>query len=356
MKRTILSVAAGTSMALFVAALPAQADTIRLAVGSGHPADAAVWVTSVRDYLVPEINKRVEARTDHKIEWTTAYGGSVCKLGECLNSVKDGLLDVAVISAPFNPSQLLAHNFSYFVPFSTGDILLAARAASKVYEQNPGLTELLEKRYNQHHLSLSAIANYGLLTTFEVKSADDIKDKRIAAAGPNIPWVASVGAIPVQSNLNEAYTSMQTGVYSGWVMFPDGVVGFKLHEIADYYLETGFGAQTVNLVHVNKDTWESLPADVREIFAEVGRDYIQAGSQMAVDKHERSLATMQKTSKIHSLTWEDRVKWANQLPNIPKQRTEDIKKAGQPHNVIRDYIRALKEEGVKMPRDWEKEL
>lgn len=353
MKRRILTTILGAGLALGTGYLPVQADTIRLAVGSGHPADAAVWVTSVRDYLVPEINKRVAERTKHKIEWTTAYGGSVCKLGECLTSVKDGLLDVAVISAPFNPSQLLAHNFSYFVPFSSGDILAVARAAVKTYEKNPGLAEILSKRYNQHHLSLSAIGNYGLLTTFEWKSVDGIKGKRLAAAGPNIPWVEAVGAIPVQSNLNEAYTSMQTGVYSGWVMFPDGVVGFKLHEVAKYYTQTDFGSQAVNLITVNNDTWNGLPPEVRDIFSEVGRDYIKAASQMAIDKEHRSLETMKTTSTIRHLTWEEKVAWANMLPNIPKQRTEDIRKAGQPANVVRDYIRALKEEGVKMPRDWE---
>jgi len=356
MKRGISAILFGVGMASAIATLPAQADTIRLAVGSGHPADAAVWVTSVRDYLVPEINKRVGERTKHTIEWTTAYGGSVCKLGECLNIVKDGLLDVAVISAPFNPSQLLAHNFSYFVPFSSGDILTVARAAVKTWESNPGLAEILDKRYNQHHLSLSAIGNYGLLTTFEWKAVGGIKGQRLAAAGPNIPWVEAVGAIPVQSNLNEAYTSMQTGVYSGWVMFPDGVVGFKLHEVAKYYTQTDFGAQAVNLISANNDTWKGLPPEVRDIFIEVGKDYIQAASQMAIDKEKRSLETMKTTSQIRVLTEAEKVEWANMLPHIPKQRTEDIRKAGQPENVVRDYIRALKAEGVKMARDWEEGL
>lgn len=355
MSSKVVASVLGAGMAL-LATLPAQADTIRLAVGSGHPADAAVWVTSVRDFFVPEVTKRVEERTEHKLQWTTAYGGSVCKLGECLNTVKDGLLDVAVISAPFNPSQLLAHNFSYFVPFSSGDIRTVAQAAVKVYEKNPDLAGLLDKRYNQRHLTLSAIGNYGLVTTFEFTSVEGIKGERLAAAGPNIPWVEAVGAIPVQSNLNEAYTSMQTGVYNGWVMFPDGVVGFKLHEVAKHFTQTDFGAQAVNLVHINNQTWQSLPPEVQEIFTEVSRDYIEASSQMAIDKENRSLDTIKETGDIRVLTWEEKVAWANMLPNIPKQRTEDIRKAGQPENVIRDYIQELVDAGVKMPRDWLSEL
>ena len=44
-------VAAGTSGAF--------ADTYRLTIGAGHPADAAVWITAMRDFLAPEISKRV---------------------------------------------------------------------------------------------------------------------------------------------------------------------------------------------------------------------------------------------------------------------------------------------------------
>jgi len=46
------------------------------------------------------------------------------------------------------------------------------------------------------------------------------------------------------------------------------------------------------------------------------------------------------------------VKWANALTNIPKEKAEEIRKAGLPGEVVFAYIQNLKDLGVKFPRDW----
>ena len=102
--------------------------------------------------------------------------------------------------------------------------------------------ENLEKKYNQIYLATGSVGNYNLVTTFPWQKVEELKNHKIAAAGPNLPWLAPVGAVPVQSNLNEAYTSFQTGVYEGWIMFPDATVSFKLYEVAKNYTFTDFGA------------------------------------------------------------------------------------------------------------------
>lgn len=352
MKRIALKVVAAVSVAL-VGIGTASADTFRLTIGAGHPADASIWITTMRDFLAPEIAKRVEQRTGHKIEWVNAYGGSVCKLGECLEAVESGLVDIADLHVAFEPTKLMAHNFPYFVPFGTPDPMVAARAARKVYDTVPGLKSILETKYNQVFLGVGTVGNYNLLTTFAWDKVEQLKGHKIAAAGPNIPWLQAVGSIPVQSNLNEAYTSFQTGVYEGWVMFPDATVGFKLHEVAKNYTFTDFGAIPNVLITINKDTWKKLPKAVQDIMLEVGKEYTEVESKAVLDKGQRSVDTMKASgANVRSLSDAEKVKWANALPDIPNQRTEEIKKAGQASQAIAAYIKALKEAGVKLPRDW----
>jgi TRAP-type C4-dicarboxylate transport system substrate-binding protein len=130
MKRTVLK--AVTAAALVLAgAGTANADTFRLTIGSGHPADAAIWINTMRDFLAPEIAQRVEQKSGHTLEWVNAYGGSVCKLGECLEAVESGLVDVADLHVAFEPAKLMAHNFPYFVPFGTPDPVIAARSRAR---------------------------------------------------------------------------------------------------------------------------------------------------------------------------------------------------------------------------------
>ena len=59
--------------------------------------------------------------------------------------------------------------------------------------------------------------------------------------------------------------------------------------------------------------------------------------------------------RIKELTFEEKKNWAAQLPNIPKERYEEMKKLGQPGEAIYHYIKLLKEAGHQFPRDWEAE-
>lgn len=331
----------------------ARAETFRLVIGAGHPVDASVWITSMRDFFQVEVKKQVEAKTPHKIEWVEAYGGSIAKLGEVLEAVESGLMDIGDLHVPFEPAKLMAHNFPYFIPFGTPDPVMASKAARKVFDETPPLREILEKKYNQVYLATGAVGNYNLVTTFPWEKVEQLKGRKIAAAGPNIPWVQAIGAVPVQSNLNEAYTSLQTGVYQGWVMFPDAIISFKLHEVAKYYTFTDFGAIPNVMITINQNTWKKLPKEVQAILRDVGKQYHLVQTPLGVAKGERSVKAMKDAGcTVRTLTWEEKVKWANALPDIPKARMAEISKAGMPGNVVSAYYKNLKAEGFKFPREW----
>jgi TRAP-type C4-dicarboxylate transport system substrate-binding protein len=325
-----------------------------MTIGSGHPADAAIWAGMVRDFFAPEVKKRVEARTDHKIKWVDAYGGAVAKLGGVLEAVQDGILDVGLIAYPFEPTKLFLHNFCYFVPFGSPDVNQVARIGLKIHETFPYLNEVYEKRYNQVWVGAGTVTSYHLITTFQWKNIEELSGRKIAAAGPNLPWVKAVGAVPVQSNLNEAYTSFQTGVYDGWVMFVDATVGFKLYEVAPYHTFCDFGAIFVCDITINKDRWNSLPKEVQDIILEVGKEYNREEAEAAEAKVQRGMEVMKKAgTSFYHLPFEQKKKWAEMMPNIPNEKAKEADAKGMPGSkVIGAYIEELEKEGYKFPRRW----
>jgi TRAP-type C4-dicarboxylate transport system substrate-binding protein len=353
MKRMWVGFAMGLIAVCLLTPGMVQATNFRLIIGAGHPVEASAWITSMRDYMQVEIKKQVEAKTPHKIEWVEAYGGSIAKLGEVLEAIESGLMDVGDVHIPFEPSKLMAQNFPYFIPFGTPDPLVATKAAFKVYQDVPQLKEILEKKYNQVFLGVGAVPCYNLVTTFPWDKVEQLKGKKIAAAGPNIPWLQSVGAAGVQSNLNEAYTSLQTGVYQGWVMHAQATVSFKLHEVAKNFMVTDFGAIPNVLITINRTTWNKFPKEVKEIFTAVGSQYHLIQTPLAQAKDDRAFQTMKDTGcKVQTLTWDEKVKWANALTDIPHDRIAEINKAGMPGEAIRAYYMNLKAAGVKFPREW----
>lgn len=337
----------------FLTGSAAYAETIRLTVGSGHPADGAIWVGAVRDFFAPEVKKRVEARTSHKIEWVAAYGGSVAKLGEVMDAVQNGLLDVGLIVIPFKP-KLFIHNFTYFTPFGSPDIFQVAKVGGMVFEKVPYLREVFEKQFNQKFLSYGTSPSYQLVTNFPVNKTEDLKGQKITGAGPNLPWIRSAGATPVQMGLGELYTSIQTGVTKGALISVDMNVGFKIYEVAKYCTFVNFGAVVGNITTMNLDRWEKLPKEVQEIMVEVGKEHTIVATKMAKEKEAAGLEILKKNNiNMPILTFEEKKRWANMMPDIPDQMAKDGDKRGMPGSlVMKTYLDELEKDGFKFPRRW----
>jgi TRAP-type C4-dicarboxylate transport system substrate-binding protein len=341
------------AVALAVAAVgAASAETIRLRIGAGHPGNAT-WTAAMREVFQPGVAARVEKETGNKIEWVEAYGGAACKLGECFEAVESGLLDIGDVESIFEPAKLQAHNFSLFVPFSTPDPVLNTRVVQGVYKAVPQLKDVLSKKYNQVFLGVGILGNYGILTSFPWEKPSDLVGRKIAAAGPNIPWISPIGAVPVQAVLTEVYTSLQTGVYQGVVMFPDAVISFRLNEVSKHFALMNFGTVSSALLTVNKATWDGLPPAVQKILSEEGERWSTELGARTAKLQDAALVKMEASGvKLLKVSDADRSAWAAKLDNIPKQRYAEILKNSQPADAIYEYIRLLKEAGHKFPRDW----
>jgi TRAP-type C4-dicarboxylate transport system substrate-binding protein len=177
---------------------PADAQTITLRIATGHP-PAVVYAGQMKDYFQPELKKRVEARTKYKINWVEGYGGSIVKVAETLNGVKDGIIDIGGFCFCFEPANLPLHAFQVMLPFGPVDPIDSLRVAQDVYAQVPYLTKVFEERFNQRLIARITDSSYNLGTNFEWKSLSELKGRRIAGAGLNLNWLRYAGVTPVQS-------------------------------------------------------------------------------------------------------------------------------------------------------------
>jgi len=334
-----------------------ERETINLTIASGHPASATTWVGTVESFFCPEVAKRVHERTYYDIEWNMQWAGTVSKLGETLEAVETGLADMGAVVTAFEPSKLLLSQYCYYTPFGPSDPLLAARASIKLYDDIPEMSAIFEDDYNQSWIASAGFTGcYNLITTFPVDKVSDLEGKKIAAAGPNIPWVTAAGAVGVQSNLTEAYTSFQTGVYEGWVMFAQSDVSFKLYEVAPYVTEVGFGCVDVCTITCNMDIWEGLPKEVQDIMLEVGREYMMVEAQDVVDQTNAANEVMRNASGVTISAFSDaqRQAWAAMLPNIPNEKAQEANAAGLPGTeTMKRWLEILEEEGYTCPREWQ---
>jgi TRAP-type C4-dicarboxylate transport system substrate-binding protein len=288
--RSLLRVFAVAVLAAASSAALAQ-DVIRLRIASGHP-PANTYVNLMQNFFVPEVTKRVAAKTKYKVEFVEGYGGAMVKVADTLEGVQSGIIDIGGYCFCFEPSNLPLHAFQIMLPFGTMDPTVSLKVARAVYDKVPYMSKVFEDKYKQKLLALIADNGYNLGTNFEWNSVADLKGQKIAGAGLNLKWLEFAGATPVQSSLPDAYTSMKTGVYNGWIMFPSGWVNFKLYEVGKYYTEIGFGAITWHGLTINSARWASLPKDVQDIILEVAKEYEAKTGTVNKENYPKQLAEL----------------------------------------------------------------
>lgn len=330
--------------------------TIELKIGSGHANNVMIYTQAATEFFETEIAKRVAEKTNYRIKWTEAYGGTLAKLGEELEATETGILDVAVGAFGFEPAKLFIMNMCYYVPFSTQDPYTAVQAQRKLMDAHPEIYDKLWESYNAKFLGLAPSGSYELITKFPVTKVADLKKHKIAAAGPNLTLFHDTGAVPVQSTFPDGYTAMQTGVYEGWVVWPDAANRYKFYEVADHFTLTGFGCGATGGIWIGLNTWNKLPKEVQDIFVEVGLEYEKASSDMTKEYDEAGLEKMKAEGvKISELSAEAKAEWAALLPNVPQEKAEEALEMGYPKELWNEYLNNMKALGHVFPRDWKVE-
>jgi C4-dicarboxylate-binding protein DctP len=330
-------------------AAQASADDFKLRMASGHPA-VNTYVNLMQTFFAPEVTKRVKERTKHTLEFIEGYGGAMVKVNDTLEGVQTGIIDIGGYCFCFEPSRLPLHAFQVMLPFGTMSPDASVKIARAVYDKVPYMSKVFEDKFNQRLLGLIADNGYNLGTNFDWDKVSDLKGQKLAGAGLNLKWLEFAGATPVQSSLPEAYTSMQTGVYNGWIMFPSGVVNFKLDEVSKYYTEIGFGAITWHGLTMNKNRLSRLPKEVQDIIVEVAKEYEAKTGTVNEANYPKQLEQLKSRGAIvRSLPDAVRVEWAKSLAAWPQLKADELDKAGHPASQV---LKIALEEAEKLGHKW----
>ena len=325
-------------------------ETIRLRIASGHPPPTP-YVHLLTTFFVPEVTKRVAERTKHKVEFVEGYGGAMVKVADTLEGVQSGIIDMGAYCFCFEPSNLPLHAFQIMLPFGTMQPTVSLKVARAVYDNVPFMSKVFEDKYRQKLIAIIADNGYNLGTNFEWNNVSDLKGQKIAGAGLNLKWLEYAGATPVQSSLVDAYTSMQTGVYNGWIMFPSGWISARLYEVGKFYTEIGFGAITWHGVTINTARWSRLPKEVQDIILEVGKEYETRTGTFNEENYPKQLEQLRGFGvNVRKLPDKVREEWAKSLAEFPKQKAKELNAQGLPATqVLEIALDAAEKAGHKWP-------
>ena len=108
---------------------------------------------------------------------------------------------------------------------------------------------------------------------------------------------------------------------------------------------------------MNRDTWESLPEEVRTVLAEAAIDFRDHMAKVAADGAAKSYAKFQAGGgTVTDLPADQRTAWAMSMPNVAKDWAEGLEKKGLPaRSVLTDYMDKMRASGQPISRQWDQE-
>lgn len=220
------------------------------------------------------MSKQISERSGGKHSLKMLWGGTVATVGEVPTAVENGSIETGPVVTPYFPDQFVINNaIPFFWPQPKNQAELGALML-KWHDEIPAFGEELAK-YNLKLLSIRPLAAYGIICTKPVRSIADFKGLRVRSYGIALPaMLEAVGAVPVSLSDIGAYEAMSKGVIDCSPGDPPLSHGYKLDEIAKYFIDVPMGASWGHIMVINTDAYNSLPADFKTIIDDMKDDYL----------------------------------------------------------------------------------
>jgi C4-dicarboxylate-binding protein DctP len=309
-------------------------------------------------FLISETSKwwadEVAKRSGGRIAWEFFWMGALTKAGEELEAVEIGLAQVGNVAAPYYAGKLPLNNWTYAVPFGSGDPKVILDVAKQLYRDAPALVAELE-RYNQKLLIPMVIDTYNLTSKRPIVTFADFQGLKIASIGAYHPKILqAAGASAIHMPVAERYTALQTGVIEAEFLPWDISFAYKYQDYNKHATWVDMGAAMPTMLTVNLGFWKKLPKDLQDLMLEVAEEATQRNADLIHARREAAIAGFKAAGvTIHEMPFEERVKWANALTDIPAEWIKEMegkKLAGR--EVMVRYLELLEEQGHKFPRQW----
>jgi TRAP-type C4-dicarboxylate transport system substrate-binding protein len=185
----------------------------------------------------------------------------------------------------------------------------------------------------------------GILHTKKaVNTLEDLKGMKIRSTGLAAKIVAALGGTPVAMGMGDTYDSLSRGVVEGSLAPFEALKTWKWGEVVKFTTEDyGASYSTAFFVVMNKDKWNSLPADVKKIIQEVNEEWIvkQGANWDKIDKDGEEYA-LSLGNKIITLSKEEDARWAKAVQPLLDEYVKNMKEKGLPGDeVLKFYQQEL---------------
>jgi TRAP-type C4-dicarboxylate transport system substrate-binding protein len=269
--------------------------------------------------------KEVEKKTNGRVKVNYFPGSALTGAAQTYDSVIKGIADIGLSFCSYTRGRFpLTEVIDLPLGYKSGYV--GTKMANAYYNK------LKPKEFDDVKvIYLHTSPPHRLFAKTPVNNLNDLKGLKIRATGTSAKVVQALGGVPVAMPMSDAYDALKKGVADGIVCPYEPMKGFKLGDVVSYC--TPFGSAYTNVAYVvmNKNKWNSLPRETKNIIDQINAAWIEKQGKLwdELDQEGKEVF-IQKGGKILSLSKEEDDRWKNLLRPILDEYVKTMKEKGLP--------------------------
>ena len=296
--------------------------------------------------------RRVSEASNGRITFNIVHGGALLSLGDHLDGIAGGLVDVTSFYPIYFPGEFQVEgaltNIIDIWSEEAPDLEGVTHIHSTLHKEFPAFAAEYENRNMQMLLPLPADP-YVIACKTEVKSLADLEGRKMRTFGRYFPILQQhLGVEPLTVPGPEAYQALATGLVDCVYSTPDWIYSNSLHEVAPHvFIPAPERARpqlfATAVVAMNVNSFNKLPDDLKQIVLDVSEDmkgYIGQSMEKVYDTALDNLSKANGATRNY-MSAEDLATWAERTPNLLDQAAADLTAAGYPGDEIIARYREL---------------
>ena len=286
----------------------------------------------------------VEARTNGKVVVEIFGGGTLLTAPAMFDGVLEGVADIGCSCPSYEPGRF--------------PLILGMEGPAVDFPSNAVSSRILWEIVNE--FQPTSLADFKLLymftagpnhiiSTAPICTLEDLEGAALRCSGAMVPMMASLGAAPEGMPMSELPEALQKGRVKGYVSSLETLMDFKFAEICHYATDWSPSMGCLFAVVMNKDVWDSLPADVQQVMDDLALEHsVWTGEYWdGHDAESLQWAIAEQGFELTTISEAERAEWDALMEPLVDEYLADMAAKGLPGEEYLARLAELVEEYSK---------
>jgi len=326
---TIISLVILSTFCLFGVA---ESQTTTIKVSNYFP------VTAEQSKMCEEFIKSIEASGKGKVKFSYFGGGTLNTAPKMMDGVIQGITDIGLSNLAYTPGRFPISDVLN-LPLGFPNAWVATQVANDFVEK------FKPKDWDKVHLiALHSCGPKFILTRKKaITRLEDFKGVTLRGYGYEADLIRALGGTPRGISMPDTYDALLKGVVEGATMTLESLKQWRMAEVTKHVTECSeIGKVEVFYLIMNKNKWNSLPADVKQLFNEYPFRNKFAEVWYRIDQEGKDYGE-KKGVKFYSIPKDELPKWQSAAQQVVENYVKNTVSAGYKEKDVREWISFIKQ-------------